>query len=64
MTFKKTQTGIKNVTDQSSHSESQLPNMKKKTEKNNTIISGYFSGLEEKYIEQKHLAFWLTPKTL
>lgn len=30
MTFKKTQTGIKNVTDQSSHSESQLPNMKKK----------------------------------
>ena len=39
MTFKKTQTGIKNVTDQYSHSESQLPNMKK-NEKNKTIISG------------------------
>lgn len=33
MTFKKTQTGIRNVTDQSSHSESQLPNMKKKKRK-------------------------------
>lgn len=41
MTFKKAQTGITNVTDQSSYSESQLPNMKKKKEeKNNTIISG------------------------
>ena len=33
MTFKKAQTGIKNVTDQSSYSESQLPNMKKKRRK-------------------------------
>lgn len=33
MTFKKAQTGITNVTDQSSYSESQLPNMKKKKKK-------------------------------